>query len=113
MTATLDELSARSDDPDEEMSRMDRLGRQYQLDVLQAAARHRHSSLLRPHNNEGAPARGSGLGAAAQEGAEEDGGGPAVAGLAASAAAAAAAGGGSDESSPVTGNAYGTCDVCR
>lgn len=97
--ATLDELSARSDDPDEEVSRMDRLGRQYQLDFLQATARHRHSSLLRPHNSEQASAAAAGGGTAS------------VAAASAAAAAAAAAAGGDDL--PVTGNAWGTCDVCR
>ena len=100
-----------------QVSRMDRLGRQYQLDVLQAAARHRHSRLIRPHNNEAAAAAGTcdgDPGAAAQEGGAGDAGGPAGAGvMAAATATAAAAGDGSDESAPVTGNAWGTCDVCR
>lgn len=113
VSATLDEVSARSDDPDEEMSRMDRLGHQYQLDYLQATARHRHSSLLRPHSSEAegcTGAEGDGPCATAEEGGEVP---PAVSVAAASAAAAAAAAAAGGDELPVSGNAWGTCDVCR
>jgi hypothetical protein len=120
VNATLDELSARSNDADEEMSRMERLGRQYQLDYIQAAARHRHSSLIRPSNTEqaaepqdlaaAAAAVAAIAGAEVMAGAEE--GLPVAAVSAAAAAAAAAVAAGGDEL-PVTGNAWGTCDVCR
>lgn len=112
VNATLDELSARSDDPDEEMSRMDRLGRQYQLDYLQATARHRHSSLLRPHNSETGSvpgAEGEALGAEGGDGTPS----PVLSVAAASAAAAAAAAAAGGDELPVTGNAWGSCDVCR
>lgn len=132
VNATLDELAARADDPEEEMCRMDRLGRQYQLDFLQAAARHRHNSLIRPHNTDtntaaasaaaaaanGAAAEADAMdtdapAAAAAAGAEgEAEAGTAAVGQALPAAMAAAAAAAADDE-PVTGNAWGTCDVCR
>jgi hypothetical protein len=113
VSATLDELSARSDDPDEEMSRMDRLGRQYQLDYLQATARHRHSSLLRPQHSQAKgdmAVDGDRPSAAADTDGEVTAAVSIAAASAAAAAAAAAAGG---DERPVNGNAWGTCDVCR
>jgi len=128
VNATLDELAARADDPEEEMYRMDRLGRQYQLDFLQAAARHRHNSLIRPHNTDintaaAAAAAANGIAAEADAmdtdappaaaGAEGEGeAGNAAVGQALPAAMAAAAAAAADDE-PVTGNAWGTCDVCR
>lgn len=97
---------------------MERLGRQYQLDYVQATARHRHSSLIRPSSTEpaagaephelAAAAAAASAGAEGMAGAEE---GPAAVSAAAAAAAAAVAAGGDEL--PVTGNAWGTCDVCR
>lgn len=48
VAATLAELAARSDSREEEVARMARLGRTYQLDALQAAARARAALMLRP-----------------------------------------------------------------
>jgi hypothetical protein len=113
VSATVDELSARSDAPDEEMRRMDRLGRQYQLDYVQATARHRHSSLLRPKHSqvEGDTAvEGDRPPAAAETDGEVT---AAVSVTAASAAAAAAAAAADGDQLPVNGNAWGACDVCR
>ncbi|WIA29221.1 hypothetical protein OEZ86_011732 [Tetradesmus obliquus] len=49
VTATIDELEGRADSPKEETSRMARMGKTYQLDALQAAARQRLNALLHPH----------------------------------------------------------------
>lgn len=105
VAATIDELAARSDDRAEELCRMDRLGRVYNLDFLQATARHRHNTLLRPNNT--AP------GAAGDGGGEAVGGSSGLGQVAERAAAAAAAAAAASNTLPVTANAWGTCDICR
>jgi hypothetical protein len=113
VTATIDELAGRADSRKEELDRMARMGKTYQLDAIQAAARQRLNSLLHPH----APASSSShtAGAAALAAAAAAAGGPAAAGsgsLAAhtySSGNSSAGGGGC----VVAGNVWGACDVCR
>lgn len=92
---------------------MARLGKTYQLDAMQAAARHRLNSLLHPHSAQAACREGQvshGLGQAATAGA----GG--AAGTGAGGSGLGVCGGsisGSSAAVRVCANVWGVCDVCR
>jgi hypothetical protein len=113
VTATIDELAGRADSPQEELDRMARMGKTYQLDALQAAARQRLNSLLHPHAPASSSHTAGAAALAAAAAAAAAAGGSAAAGSSISSVAAHVSSSSSAGGCVVTGNVWGSCDVCR